>query len=880
MNGYANGNGNWNNQRNNQNNKMASNQQNYNKNINMNNMENKQGKSNNINYNQSNNTNSYNQKNQGYQNQGRYNGNNGSNGGSYYQNNNYNNNRNNYNQQQYYNNYNNMQYQMWAQSNQLGNIGYNNMMGYPNMGADINMQMWDMNQLQQANILDVNSQNFPSLTNQFPPPVYISENGVQTQSDAIDSSIPDSSELERQLIEQSMKMQNSNKTNPKDDQTNQITDVNVLFSQMNMLQNGQENGQDQDSQIMVRTKQGVYLIDYNMKGPLEDSQKISKWNSYSFFIQDGHYIICADPQNIGVFSTTKKKLLDHKTYNDIQDLLLSPLQKYLVCIEKPDDNTDDIKLQILDALSLQKVDIIFFIIYNQFQICLVNKTSLFFSFIKQHKEFDYNFFSKSRMNLYMFDKNEDQIFIREKKEIKIYSTSNFELTTIVNAESFIYQYLSPSQDRQQLLLLTPEFSKGYEMIPAQLKLFEISDLTNPILDQSISKSQEVVPVWSPNGQHLLLWCSTIKDDTGNTYYGQHTIYRYKPESRSIEPLNFYKGVIHDIQWQPNSEHFVVIGGGMPSHSVLFTKEGVPIFEFGRHHINKVKWNPYSKLLFLGGFGNLGGDIEVWSVKDLKKIGQFKAHCTVSSAWSYDGTKILCGVLFPKLRVQNNFKVFNVYGEQCKFSDFSNTDLYEVCWHPYPFPEERDLTDKKSSQNNQLESENSGTENKNGEQEKPKKGILTKRGNLSSMLNEAKISNHGGKKLQPNETFEREEDKEMEQVKQSTTQKKLDQGIMFSRNKNKLEQQKQLTEEEEKAIEKEKKAQKKQKKPLQLKDSINNNQEANQQRIQEDLNFENGSGKGSSGGRTSPEIDDFFNETDEVNDYDRQQMQAIIKKNEF
>lgn len=33
-----------------------------------------------------------------------------------------------------------------------------------------------------------------------------------------------------------------------------------------------------------------------------------------------------------------------------------------------------------------------------------------------------------------------------------------------------------------------------------------------------------------------------------------------------------------------------------------------------------------------------------------------------------------------------------------------------------------------------------------------------------MLNEAKISNHGGKALQPEETFAREEDKEMELVK--------------------------------------------------------------------------------------------------------------------
>ena len=65
------------------------------------------------------------------------------------------------------------------------------------------------------------------------------------------------------------------------------------------------------------------------------------------------------------------------------------------------------------------------------------------------------------------------------------------------------------------------------MIPAQLKLFNLSDLSHPILNQSISKSQEVIPVWSPDGKNLLLWCSTIKDDTGNTYYGQHIIFRSK-----------------------------------------------------------------------------------------------------------------------------------------------------------------------------------------------------------------------------------------------------------------------------------------------------------------------------------------------------------------
>lgn len=93
-------------------------------------------------------------------------------------------------------------------------------------------------------------------------------------------------------------------------------------------------------------------MDYTLQGTVDEANKISPWNAYSFFIQDGHYIVCADAKNIGVFSTRSKQQLDHVVRHDIQELILSPLQKYLVCIEKPDES-DTIICQILDALSLQ-----------------------------------------------------------------------------------------------------------------------------------------------------------------------------------------------------------------------------------------------------------------------------------------------------------------------------------------------------------------------------------------------------------------------------------------------------------------------------------------------------------------------------------------------
>jgi len=32
-------------------------------------------------------------------------------------------------------------------------------------------------------------------------------------------------------------------------------------------------------------------MDYTLQGTIEESNKVSSWNAYSFFIQDGHYVV-------------------------------------------------------------------------------------------------------------------------------------------------------------------------------------------------------------------------------------------------------------------------------------------------------------------------------------------------------------------------------------------------------------------------------------------------------------------------------------------------------------------------------------------------------------------------------------------------------------
>lgn len=42
----------------------------------------------------------------------------------------------------------------------------------------------------------------------------------------------------------------------------------------------------------------------------------------------------------------------------------------------------------------------------------------------------------------------------------------------------------------------------------------------------------------------------------------------------------YKGPIHDIQWNPSGDCYVVISGFVPAGSVLYDKTGIPMYEFG------------------------------------------------------------------------------------------------------------------------------------------------------------------------------------------------------------------------------------------------------------------------------------------------------------
>jgi uncharacterized protein with WD repeat len=59
---------------------------------------------------------------------------------------------------------------------------------------------------------------------------------------------------------------------------------------------------------------------------------------------------------------------------------------------------------------------------------------------------------------------------------------------------------------------------------------------------------------------------------------------------------------------------------------------------------------------LGGFGNIAGHIEFWDNNRKKSIASIKAPGSTAWAWSPCSRFFLTATLFPRLRVDNGFKV--------------------------------------------------------------------------------------------------------------------------------------------------------------------------------------------------------------------------------
>ncbi len=95
-------------------------------------------------------------------------------------------------------------------------------------------------------------------------------------------------------------------------------------------------------------------------------------------------------------------------------------------------------------------------------------------------------------------------------------------------------------------------------------------------------------------------------------------------------------------------------------------------------MNSVKISPDGRVVVLAGFGNMHGDIEIYRLSDYSIIGKTKFYCGVSLNWSKDSKYLLGAVLSPRVRVDNEYKLFSYNGEEILCEKF-NGEIYECEW---------------------------------------------------------------------------------------------------------------------------------------------------------------------------------------------------------
>lgn len=229
----------------------------------------------------------------------------------------------------------------------------------------------------------------------------------------------------------------------------------------------------------------------------------------------------------------------------------------------------------------------------------------------------------------------------------------------------------------------------YEIDPAKYPACTKAPV-RPMSERSFFKGDSCTIRWNPAAgrgqpQALLALVGAESDTRGQTYYGESSLFILfadKPQLNGPVPLK-KEGNVHDIAWSPCGRLFAIVAGYMPALTSVFEMmpNGRCILrsELGPLARNTVRFSPDSRVLFVGGFGNLSGDMDFFDTRDFAVLGRANAHTTTQWEWSPDGVFLACGVTAPRRHMDNGFHVFAVNG-QLVYSQ-AVPELYDFAWQP-------------------------------------------------------------------------------------------------------------------------------------------------------------------------------------------------------
>ncbi len=125
----------------------------------------------------------------------------------------------------------------------------------------------------------------------------------------------------------------------------------------------------------------------------------------------------------------------------------------------------------------------------------------------------------------------------------------------------------------------------------------------------------------------------------------------------------------------------MVSGTQPSVATLYDKNGNPLFEFGKRYRNTIRICPFSQSVLIGGFGNLAGEVDLWNLDTHKEQGKTKAYCTVGVEWAPNGKHFISAVLYERVKVDNELRIYNAKGKLVCSEKFG--ELYSADWKAIP-----------------------------------------------------------------------------------------------------------------------------------------------------------------------------------------------------
>lgn len=269
-------------------------------------------------------------------------------------------------------------------------------------------------------------------------------------------------------------------------------------------------------------------------------------------------------------------------------------------------------------------------------------------------------------------------------EVQFYEGGNFDTIAHKLHLAKVDGYsLSPTASKACHLVAYVPGAKGG---PSTCRLYQFPLFAEHqmVASKSFFQADSVEMTWNCQGSSCLLLTQSEVDKTGGSYYGKQQLHFISTRGDTAMVGLPKEGPVYSHSWAPSGQLFAVTYGFMPAKATMFDLKGEPVFDFGTGPRNQALFNPQSNILMIGGFGNLRGKIEMWSVEKKVKVSEFEAPDSTMVSWCPDGQRFLTTTTAPRLRVGNGYKVWHYSGALQHEKAFSTGDeLWEAAWQAQP-----------------------------------------------------------------------------------------------------------------------------------------------------------------------------------------------------